>query len=56
MKAAPYDDVPRLDFSRVLSATGHPGLAEDNTTEHIYNRDDGDGPAEPSNRSRRVAG
>lgn len=56
MKAAPYDDVPRLDFSRVLSATGHPGLAEEHLTEHIYNRDDGDGPVEPPARSRRAAG
>ena len=56
MKAAPYDDVPRLDFSRVLSATGHPVLAEEHTTEHIYNRDDGDGPIQPPARSRRAAG
>lgn len=56
MKAAPYDDVPRLDFSRVLSATGYPGLAGEQMTEHIYNRDDGDGPAEPPIRSRRAAG
>lgn len=56
MKAAPYDDVPRLDFARVLSATGHQGLAEEHITDHIYNRDDGDGPAEPPARSKRAAG
>ncbi|MER6936134.1 LysM peptidoglycan-binding domain-containing protein [Nocardioides sp. NPDC127514] len=55
-KAAPYDDVPRLDFSRVLSATGHPGLADEYITEHIHKRDDGDGPTEPPGRSRRAAG
>lgn len=55
-KAAPYDDIPRLDFSRVLSATGYPGLAEEHITEHIHNRDDGDGPTEPPARSRRAAG
>ena len=56
MKAAPYDDVPRLDFSRILSATGHQGLAEEHLAEHIYGRDDGDGPAEPPGRSKRAAG
>lgn len=55
-RAAPYDDIPRLDFSRVLSATGHPGLAEEHITEHIHNRDDGEGPTEPPTRSRRAAG
>lgn len=56
MKAAPYDDVPRLDFSRVLAATGHSGLAEEQIAEHVYNRDDSDGPIEPPARSRRAAG
>ncbi|MET8520824.1 LysM peptidoglycan-binding domain-containing protein [Nocardioides sp. NPDC004968] len=55
-KAAPYDDVPRLDFSRVLSATGHSRLAAEHTAEHIYNRDDGDGPVEPPARSKRATG
>jgi hypothetical protein len=55
MKAAPYDDVPRLDFSRILSVTGYPRLADEQIADHIYNRDDGDGPAEPPTRSRRAA-
>jgi nucleoid-associated protein YgaU len=55
-KAAPYDDIPRLDYSRVLAATGHPSLAEEHITEYIHNRDDGDGPSEPPARSRRAAG
>ncbi|MEU0265157.1 LysM peptidoglycan-binding domain-containing protein [Nocardioides sp. NPDC006303] len=54
-KAAPYDDIPHLDFSRILSATGHPDLAEEHIAEHIYSRDDGEGPAEPPARSRRAA-
>ena len=56
MRAAPYDDVPCLDFSRVLAATGHPRRAEEHVGERIYNRDDGDGPVDPPARSRRVAG
>ena len=56
IKAAPYDDVPHLDFARVLTATGHAGLAEQHLDQHIYNRDDGDGPVEPPPRTRRVAG
>jgi hypothetical protein len=56
MRAAPYDDVPRLDFSRVLSATGRPDLADEHITKHIYYRDDGEGPAEPPTRSKRAAG
>ncbi|MFE3998022.1 LysM peptidoglycan-binding domain-containing protein [Nocardioides sp. YIM B13467] len=56
MRAAPYDDVPCLDFARVLAATGHPGSAEDHIAERLYNRDDGDGPSDPPARSRRVAG
>lgn len=55
-KAAPYDDVPRLDFARVLAAMGHQGLAEEYISDHVYNRDDGDGPVEPSIRSKRTAG
>lgn len=54
--AAPYDDVPHLDYARVLSATGHAGLAEQHLDQHIYNRDDGEGPVEPPPRSRRAAG
>ncbi|MGY0541402.1 LysM peptidoglycan-binding domain-containing protein [Nocardioides sp. YJ-D4] len=56
MRAAPYDDVPRLDHARVLAATGHQGLAEQQLGEDIFNRDDGDGPTEPPQRSKRVAG
>lgn len=56
MRAAPYDDVPCLDFSRVLAATGRPGSAEEHRAERIYSRDDGDGPADPPARTRRVAG
>lgn len=56
IKAAPYDDVPHLDYARVLDATGHAGLAEQHLDQHIYNRDDGDGPVEPPPRTRRVAG
>lgn len=56
MRAAPCDDVPRLDFSRVLAAAGHHGLADEHLTEHVYDRDDGDGPAEPPVRSRRATG
>ncbi|MER6971175.1 LysM peptidoglycan-binding domain-containing protein [Nocardioides sp. NPDC000445] len=56
IKAAPYDDVPHLDYARVLDATGHTRLAEQHLDQHIYNRDDGDGPVEPPPRTRRVAG
>lgn len=56
IKAAPYDDIPHLDYARVLSATGHAGLAEQHLDQHIYNRDDGDGPVEPPTRSRHAAG
>ncbi|MFI5626974.1 hypothetical protein ACIA03_26180 [Nocardioides sp. NPDC051685] len=56
MKAAPYDDIPSLDFSRVLTATGRKDLADEHIKKHIYNRDDGEGPAEPPTRSKRAAG
>jgi nucleoid-associated protein YgaU len=56
MKAAPYDDVPRLDFSKVLAATGHFGPAEMQVAEHIYRRDDGEGPTDPPARSKHTAG
>lgn len=51
MKAAPYDDVPHLDFSRVLSTTGYQGLAEEHIAARIYNRDDGEGPTNAPARS-----
>ncbi|MEU6137579.1 bacterial transcriptional activator domain-containing protein [Nocardioides sp. NPDC047086] len=54
--AAPHDDIPHLDYVRVLTATGHQGLAEKELDDHIYNRDDGDGPVEPPERSKRAAG
>ena len=56
LMAAPHDDIPHLDFARVLTATGHQGLAEKELDDHIYNRDDGDGPVEPPERSKRAAG
>ncbi|MFD4323623.1 LysM peptidoglycan-binding domain-containing protein [Nocardioides sp. NPDC058538] len=54
--AAPFDDVPHLDYARVLKATGHDRLAEQHLDQHIHNRDDGDGPVEPPSRSHRAAG
>ncbi|MFI5623479.1 LysM peptidoglycan-binding domain-containing protein [Nocardioides sp. NPDC051685] len=56
LRAAPHDDIPHLDFARVLTATGHQGLAEKELDDHIYNRDDGEGPVEPPARSKRAAG
>lgn len=56
INAAPFDDVPHLDFARVLNATGHTGLAEQHLDQHIHNRDDGDGTVEPPERSKRAVG
>lgn len=56
INAAPYDDVPHLDYARVLKAAGHNALAEQHLDQHIHNRDDGDGIVEPPERSRRTAG
>lgn len=52
--AAPYDDVPELDYAQVLAASGHIRLAEQHLARHIHDRDDGNGPIDPPRRTKRA--